>query len=289
MLNANAIVTVEELKHFLEVSDADLQKAFLSIYNAAAGATAATVQVTDTQIILTITGGASAGTSTLTFADADKDTLAELITAINALNKGWVVNIQGVSGMASGDLTVIEAQSCLLAANVVTLNGMDNLKLERYINDISSFLERETGRIFHAADYTEYLDGNDERFIWLDQFPVNTLTSLQIVEIDGTVVQTLVNGVDFVAYLTTGKLDSLGRWTRGARNIKIVYNAGYAALTFPQDLKALALNMIEHAISKKGKQGISQLSIGKYSVTYTEGSIPAELKAQLDRFKRVIF
>jgi hypothetical protein len=290
MLNANALITVEELKSFLEVSDADIQAAFLSIYNSSADASAASVRVTDTQIILTVTGGTNAGTSTLTLADADKNTLTELATAITALNKGWIVNLQGASDISSWDLTVIEAMGCLGSANLLTLCGTATLKLERYINDASAFLERATARTFKAANYTEYLDGEGQRFLWLEQFPVNSLTSLQIVSLDGTVIQTLTANVDFVLYPNTGKLDSLGRWGHGIRNIKAVYSGGYTAI--PQDLKLLAMNLIQYWMNRKGKDGVDSVTIGSFSETFvnsTYGELPVNISADIQKFKRMIF
>lgn len=56
-----------------------------SIYHPGAAAiTAATYTLTATKLDLIITGGATAGTYTITFADAGTDTVAEIVAAINA-------------------------------------------------------------------------------------------------------------------------------------------------------------------------------------------------------------
>jgi len=70
-----------------------------------ADATDATVKVTDSALVLATTGGATAGSDTLTLADADKDTLSELVTAINGLAKPWVATLVGDGGEASSELT----------------------------------------------------------------------------------------------------------------------------------------------------------------------------------------
>lgn len=80
------------------------------IYSDGASATAATVEVTDETIILIITGGGDAGTNTLTFSDADKNTVAELIIAINALG-GWKAGRIYHSNADSSDLLVTGALS----------------------------------------------------------------------------------------------------------------------------------------------------------------------------------
>jgi hypothetical protein len=86
----------------------------------ASDATAATVQVTATTIVLVITGGTSAGTNTLTFADADKDTLTELVAFINAL-AGWEAGALPDGSAASTDLSIIAANACLGSANALAL------------------------------------------------------------------------------------------------------------------------------------------------------------------------
>ena len=61
--------------------------AAMSLTNSAAGAYAAYASMSSTTLTLTVDGGASAGTSTLTLADyADMDALA---VAVNALGTGW--------------------------------------------------------------------------------------------------------------------------------------------------------------------------------------------------------
>ncbi|MCK9583189.1 MAG: hypothetical protein M0Q46_06235 [Endomicrobiales bacterium] len=289
-LKTNAIITLDELKSFLEIQNADIQTAFLTIYNAASGATAATVQVTATALLLVVTGGASAGTSTLTFSETANDTLMELVVAINALGKGWVANIQGYSGESSVSLTVKEATSCLLVANILTLYGTNNYRLETYINAVSDFIERETGQTFKSLTYTnDEQDGNGYPLMWLNHFPVISLSALSYYDrYSAATLQTLTQDTDFYLTLSSGKIEpSSGVWTKGVRNIRATYIAGYSII--PDDIKLLCMQIVELRINKRGKSGLTAVTIGRYSETFTKEALPIELQSELDKFKRVIF
>jgi len=73
---AISLTDLDEIKAFL---GEDVQKDGLWIYCSQGDATAATVEITDTTIVLIITGGVQAGTNTLTFADADKDSTSSMV------------------------------------------------------------------------------------------------------------------------------------------------------------------------------------------------------------------
>ena len=289
MLNANALVSVEELKNYLEINNASIQTSFIILYNSSADASSATFQITSTAIILTVVGGVNAGTSTLTFADADKDTLGELVTAINGLSKGWVANIQGISTANSSDLTIKEATDCLLIANQQTIYGANNSKLETYINSMSSFLEKECDRSFHSATYTdEEYDGNGMTKLWLKQFPVTSITTLIFYDrYSKTTSYAMTEDTDYYVDLNTGRLDCLiGVWTKDVRNIRATYTAGY--LTIPENLKLICMQLIEFQMIKKS-QVTTQSPAWSTTKTILRDILPSDLAAQIETFKRIIF
>ncbi|HAB53331.1 MAG TPA: hypothetical protein DCE80_14365 [Ignavibacteriales bacterium] len=288
MLNANALCSVEELKNHLEIAGVNIQTAFLSLYNSSADATGATFQVTATTLILVVTGGANAGTSTLTFADADKDTLGELVTAINGLGKGWVANSQGLSSADSTDLTIKESTSCLLIADQQVLYGANNARLETYINSTSSFLERECDRSFHSATYTnEEYNGNGRTKFWLKQYPITSITSLTFYDrYNATTLYEMTEDKDYYADLNTGRLDNLiGVWTKDTRNIRVTYVAGYT--TIPEDLKVLCMDIIDFQITKK--RMIVAQGLWKENAIVIKETLPKNLQLQIQEFKRIVF
>jgi len=288
MLNANALVTVEELKNYLEIAGANIQTPFLSLYNSSADATGATFQVTATTIILIVTGGTNAGTSTLTFADADKNTLGELVIAINGLAKGWVANVQGLSSSDSADLTIKESTDCLLIANQQIIYGSNNSKLERYINGTSSFLERECDRSFHSATYTdEEYDGNGRTKMWLKQFPITSIAALSFYDrYSKTTAYAMTEDTDYYVDLDTGRLDcAFGIWSKDTRNIRVTYTAGYT--TIPDDLKVLCMDIIDFQMTKK--RMIVAQGLWKENTIIIKETLPKNLLLQIDQFKRIIF
>jgi len=204
------LTTLAEIKSYL---GENLQKDGIWIFCNAAGATAATVEVTDTTIILIITGGGSAGTNTLTFADANKDTIAELIIAINVLT-GWKSGAIYNGSAPSTDLIVTGALSCLGAANEIILKISDDYFLTELINRASDLINRYCGRLLKSASYTrEIYCGTGYDKLILEQYPVTRVSRLSegradsfsivntstdanfcTVEITSTTIRLIVNG-----------------------------------------------------------------------------------------------
>lgn len=152
----------------------------LWLYCSQADATAATAEVTDLALVLIITGGAQAGTNTLTFADATKNTLTELVAVINALT-GWKAGLLYHGSADSTDLLPTGALSCLSSANEITLKIADNYLLERLIDRASDFIERWCERKLKSRVYDrqvyEAVRGNK---LILEQYPVTRLGRLSI-------------------------------------------------------------------------------------------------------------
>jgi hypothetical protein len=186
-----ALTTTAKAKSYLHLSDADLYTDALTIYNTGAGgATAATVEVTDTTMVLVVTTGTNAGTSTLTFSSLTYDTLTELVTEINGLNKGWVANLVGTGASNSGDLVIREATNALLSANTVTLVQVDNYFIERLIDRASDSIERYCDRKFKSQSYSaEKYNGTKSNRLFLKNYPVTGISRVAVGEIDALYVK----------------------------------------------------------------------------------------------------
>jgi hypothetical protein len=147
----------------------------LWVYCSQAGATTATAEVTPTTIILIITG-TGASSNTLTFADANKNTLAELVVAINALT-GWKAGAIYSGDADSTDLVITGAVSCLGSAEELTLKIEDNYLIERLIDRATYFLERYCHRKFMSRAYArEAYYGNNARTLLLGQYPISSVS-----------------------------------------------------------------------------------------------------------------
>lgn len=120
------------------VTDCSVDTLAMSIYHDKSdSATAATVEVTATTMVLIVTDGANAGTTTYTFSDAASNTVGELVTAINALDKGWVAELLDESARDSATLEVLAATDVfglpkkrILVDSIEGLNGLTNFTAE---------------------------------------------------------------------------------------------------------------------------------------------------------------
>ena len=150
------------------------------------GATAATVEVSDTAITLIITGGSSAGTNSFSFSSASYDTIAELVAAINALEKPggtkiWKAGAICNGSASSGDLITTGALACLGTENEQTLKIENNYVLEKLIDRASDLIERYTGRKLLSRTYTrETYAGNGHTRLILRNYPVARITRLSV-------------------------------------------------------------------------------------------------------------
>ena len=287
-LDATALLTQDELLSALGMDRYNMSINMLAIYNGSSGATAATVSKTGNVLTLTVTGGANAGTETLTLTDADKDTMSELVTAIEALSKGWVVNRLCVAAMPSTDLNNVSV-SCLAAANETILVGFNSLLIDETINAVSAFATKFCRRTFlSSVPLTEYHDATPDNYLKLDSFPIVAITSVDSWDwtLDAS-SDSLTNHDDYESNDDKGMLYNPNGWDngRGTKAWKVVYTAGYTAATMPEDLKQGIKDLCSYIYFKRSKQGIKSERIGAYSVAYSEGSgakisgitIPAEM------------
>jgi YD repeat-containing protein len=139
--------------------------------------TEATVRVTDNQLILETTGGTNPGTDSLTFSDADKDTLTELVTAINALSRSWTATLVAAGSTSSTSLLAAPGQNAHGLANIRTLYAPGEPLTEQGYNWTYSYwwhLERDPGNsnvIYYRRDaYRRYrynfTSVSDGTFMW---------------------------------------------------------------------------------------------------------------------------
>jgi len=139
-----------------------------------------------------------------------------------------------------------------------------NTKLETLAQAIQGFVEVYTHRQLEATyynnhkDYSIY-DGNGENSIFVKEYPVSWVNAVYV-DADRTWGSgTLVASADIVVYWNTGELYSEAGWfTKGHRNVRIDYIAGYGATAvssypIPLDLKQV---MIEMAV-QSFKEGIT--------------------------------
>jgi len=272
-LDSNAIITVDDFLTSSGSSRDEFSVAALKIYNGSSDATAATVGLADNTLTLIVTGGANAGTSTFDLTNASYDTISELITGIEALSKGWIVNRQCASAQTSSDLFSFSTTSVLLQANELTLNAFNSLLIEQIINSSSSWIENFCRRKFATQTHTEYYDGNNYIHLKLDNFPVTAHTSVALWDSqEQTVLETLTDNVDYEFYNEEGTIYKGSGWAKGTKNWRVIYTAGYSSSTMPEDLKQACMQLCNLLYNKRDKAGYNSETIGMYSVSYTSSA-----------------
>lgn len=153
-VDSQALTSLASLKAHLGLGPADIIVDAFSIYHdGSSGATAATVEVTDAALILTITGGANEGTQTLDFATST--TVGDLLAAVAALDIGWVTTSYVNPSSTSSDLVRLASADALTASNEQRITIEDNCTLADLINAATLTIERTLNRKFKSQLHVE--------------------------------------------------------------------------------------------------------------------------------------
>jgi len=170
----SALTTLDAAKAYLGRSDFQHREVGLDVYCSQLDATSATVQVTDTDLVLVIVGGLEAGIVPLSFALAANDTLAELVTAINAVT-GWTANLAAYPDEDSTNLVVMPPTACLTEANTIALMVVPNELLQDLIYRASDLIEKICDRQFNQRNYAERYNGDGTDIVILKNYPVSAV------------------------------------------------------------------------------------------------------------------
>ncbi len=166
---------------------------------------------------------------------------------------------------------------------MMEINNNFNTQIDRWIEAVTAYIERYTGRVFEAsaADTNKFYDGNHKGELPIDD--IVSITSVITLDDAGNTDETLTEGLgsDYVTYplnqtaknslklLSTGKIAT---WPLGKRNIKITGKFGFAASgSVPADIELIATKLVA-AVVQKGLRGgeISSERLGDYSVSFIE-------------------
>jgi hypothetical protein len=167
----NKTILVNGIEESTELIETD---GFSIYHDESDTASAATVQVTSTAVVLVITGGANAGTQTMLFSSYLG--MDDMVDAIHALNEGWVCTLIGRPDVGSDRLSVFAATSAFGSANKQTLT-FDSHKLEVLTESVLARIQTGLGRNLCYSDYTELHDPESEPFA-LDNPDIDEVTFL---------------------------------------------------------------------------------------------------------------
>ena len=264
-VNAYALTSVAILEAALR--DADAQ-AIRIHHDQSVSATAATAEVTSTALILIITGGANAGTTTLTLSDAANDTLGELVTVINALAKGWVAALAPAASPSgySTDLAIFAQTSAFGQTNRQTLLNLDRYLMELSIDAASGWLETYTGWQYVSREYREWYDGTGDQTLVLRHRPVTELARVCVGRENALKISNTSTSHSAASVSVTSTLVSLRRTnSAGTVSTTTVTFAAQATVT----LMAAAINALGDGWSatvqgSTGVQASADLAVSPY-------------------------
>jgi hypothetical protein len=139
------------------------------------------------------------------------------------------------------------------------LASVDATYLATLIAVASTWIESDVNRTFAVTTYTdETYNGDGTSQIWLNQFPIVALTTMKVVESDGT-IQTIA-GTEFDFNAATGEVH-FKRYANGYyvyfplafQNIKWTYQAGFA--TVPADVQDACARLVKWLYDRASKDG----------------------------------
>lgn len=200
------------------------------------------------------------------------------------------------------DTALIDADDFKLYKQGMAGTGRDD-HIDQLCEAASSWVSDYCGRRFATTTHTEYYSGRDRRRLFLNHWPVTSVTSVNI-DVRGAATQwgsatALTEDTDSVAGTFVihagesgwGCLERLSGylWTKGTRNIKVVYIAGYAVGAIPAKVMQAALIHAsirwDHSERKTDAAASQSLPLGAGSTSFIEHDVPPDIKALLLPYK----
>lgn len=160
----------------------------------------------------------------------------------------------------------------------------DDALIENLIMQETKKVQTYTRRNLFYGSFTEYYDGNNGNAVFVNNFPIEAVTSLHddVDRVFGS--DDLVPADEYYVDLTKGIVRLINGlvFSEGFGNIKIVYTGGFKVI--PKDLE-LACSQLVLADYMEIKGGINVLE-GE-SLTYKPANLRKEAYAVLDKYKKM--
>jgi hypothetical protein len=179
--------------------------------------------------------------------------------------------------LAPNSLTTLEAVKAYLKIQT-ELTTEDTQILEDLINASSNQIEGYCKRKFKEQTHTdEEYDGNGMKYLYLQNYPVTSITS--IIEDDISLTTD-----EYKVKKKNGTLIKVGsNWSKGDINILVTYTAGYTQI--PYDLELACKHLV---------MSYFKSDVASFSTTFLDGfvfrpeALPAQVKALVAPYKKVM-
>ena len=144
-------------------------------------------------------------------------------------------------------------------------------RIEFLIEAVSSQVETICGRKFLEADHTEVYDGNGTNSIFLNQYPVNSITSIKYGTPFNSNTRDTISSEDYVFYSSFGEVTFNFCNIDHPQMFEVEYNAGYSEI--PYDLNLYILKQIAKELNKTSQDTtIKSEKLGDAAYTYVLSS-----------------
>lgn len=176
----------------------------------------------------------------------------------------------------------------------ITASSEDTL-LEQMINRAGQVCNTYTGRHLKTATWTEYYNGNGNRTLELSNFPITSVTSVNVDSTRQWASSTAIDtDEDLIVDAPAGIIklwNNGGLFYAGFGNVKVVYVAGYTDSgdnAVPYDLQEAALLILQLSYKRHYQDqriGISSETVGDRTYNYSDDDIPKKAKMILDSYR----
>lgn len=174
-----------------------------------------------------------------------------------------------------------------LQAKISTIPDADQTRIENLINAASLHANSHTKRKLLARDYTEDYDGQALNELVLNEYPVNSITSIYIDADRDFTSDTELTDDYYIYYDDIGVVvRTNGVFTKGRKNVRITYNAGLT--TIPEDLKQSAAEMVLWLLKRETSNqiGVKSNTSPDGVNTAMELSMPLSVRTVWDLYRR---
>lgn len=176
-------------------------------------------------------------------------------------------------------------------------NTNEDSKLQSIIVSVSEFVKNYCNRTFNdyvITEKTEFLDARENAKLFLDEFPVISITSIETTT-NNSDYTALVENTDYYIDQSLGIIYSGDgiplaiNITYNPTNIRIIYTAGYPDL--PEDLKIAILDLVEYYREEQytPRKSFSNNSIENLGFRETAGSkLPTHIERIVQLYRKIL-
>lgn len=167
----------------------------------------------------------------------------------------------------------------------ISWTDQDDL-LQIFVDSANDWVKSYLGKNIKADDYVDIKNGDWQRYILLDNYPVNSITSF---EYNGWTLDVAdwveLDKSRYELDPDVGKIFLTFYKHRWFQNYRISYNAWYTSI--PSDLKLATLKIASRYFNNINSDGIQREKVAGDSITFESENISNDVLAILNNYKDV--